>query len=375
MANITIKTVENKSQLMDFIKLAWKINSKDPNWVPHLIMDRKKILDKKKNPFFKHAEAEYFLAYKEGELVGRIAAITNQIHNDFQKDNAGFFGFLEGVNDAEVFRALLETCKEWLKQKGKDFMMGPMNPSTNDEIGFLIDGFDTPPYFMMTHNLPYYNDLMEKIGFNKVKDLYAYMIHEDTFNFSEKLQQVTRASKKKLGVEIRAVDMNHFQEELERIRYVYNNAWARNWGFVPMTPEEFDFIAADFKKIIDPNLVLIAEIKEKPVGFSLALPDYNQVFAKIPNGRLLPFGWLKFMLNKNKINSLRVITLGVVQELQHAGIGGLFYLETFDRGTKSGYHSAEMSWILEDNDLMNRAAKLMGATAPYKTYRIYGVPL
>jgi hypothetical protein len=375
MADIIIKTVENKSQLMDFIRLPWKINSQDPNWVPPLIMDRKKILDKEKNPFFKHAEADYFLAYKSGELVGRIAAITNQMHNDFQKDNSGFFGFLEGINDPEVFRVLLDTCKEWLKQKGKDFMMGPMNPSSNDEMGFLIDGFDTPPYFMMTHNPPYYNDIMEKIGFQKVKDLFCYMIRENTFNFSDKLQQVTQAAKKKLGVEIRAVDLNHFQEELERIRYVYNNAWARNWGFVPMTPEEFDFIAADFKKIIDPNLVLIAEIKGKPVGFSLALPDYNQVFAKIPNGKLFPFGWIKFLLNKKKIDSLRVITLGVIQELQHAGIGGLFYLETFERGTKTGYHSAEMSWILEDNDLMNRAAKLMGATDPYKTYRIYGVPL
>jgi hypothetical protein len=375
MADITIKTVENKSQLMDFIKLAWKINSQDPHWVPPLIMDRKKVLDKEKNPFFKHAEADYFLAYKNGELVGRIAAITNQMHNDYQKDNSGFFGFLEGINDPEVFRILLDTCKEWLKKKGKDFMMGPMNPSTNDEVGFLIDGYDTPPYFMMTHNLPYYNDIMEKIGFQKVKDLFCYMIRDDTFNFSEKLQQVTQATKKKLGVEIRAVDLNHFQEELDRIRYVYNNAWAKNWGFVPMTPEEFDFIAADFKKIIDPNLVLIAEIKGKPVGFSLALPDYNQVFAKIPNGKLFPFGWIKFLLNKKKIDSLRVITLGVIQELQHAGIGGLFYLETFERGTKTGYRSAEMSWILEDNDLMNRAAKLMGASDPYKTYRIYGVPL
>ncbi|MBN2365842.1 MAG: hypothetical protein EH225_07440 [Calditrichaeota bacterium] len=374
MSEIIIKSVENKAQLMDFIKFAWKINAGDPNWVPPLVMDRKKILDKNKNPFFQHSEAEYFLAYKNGELVGRIAAITNQMHNDFHKDNSGFFGFLEGIDDPNVFRALLDTAREWLKKKGKDFMMGPMNPSTNDEIGILIDGFDTPPYFMMTHNPPYYQELMETLGFPKVKDVLAFMIDKESFIFSDKLIQVARATKEKLGVVIRAVDMDDFQAELARIRSIYNNAWSRNWGFVPMTPEEFDFLAADFKKIIDPRLVLIAEIKGKPVGFSLALPDYNQVFAKIPNGRLFPLGWLKFLIYRKKINSLRVITLGVIQELQHAGIGGLFYLETFERGTKNGYNSAEMSWILEDNNMMIRAAKLMGGR-PYKTYRIYGVPL
>ncbi len=374
MSDISIKVVENKRELKQFIKFAWKVNSADPNWVPPLISDRLKVLDKHKNPFFKHAEAEYFLAYRNGEIVGRIAAITNQMYNDFQNDNAGFFGFLEGIDDPEVFKLLLDTAKKWVKEKGKDFIMGPMNPSTNDEIGFLIDGFDRPPYFMMTHNPPYYPKLMDQLNYPKVKDVYAYYIHEDTFIFSEKLRRVAEFTRKKMGIDIRPVRMKEFEAELEKIRYIYNNAWAKNWGFVPMTPEEFDFIANDFKKIIDPDLVLLAEIKGKPVGFSLALPDYNQIFAKIPSGKLLPLGWLKFLTEKNKINSLRVITLGVVQELQHTGIGGLFYLETFDRGTKKGYISAEMSWILEDNELMVKSAKLMGGK-PYKTYRIYGVPL
>jgi hypothetical protein len=374
MSDIQIKVVTTKKELKQFIKFAWKVNSADPNWVPPLISDRLKVLDRQKNPFFKHAEAEYFLAYRNGEIVGRIAAITNQIHNDYQNDNAGFFGFLEGIEDPEVFKLLLDTAKKWVKEKGKDFIMGPMNPSTNDEIGFLIDGFDTPPYFMMTHNPTYYPKLMDQLDYPKVKDVYAYYIHEDTFIFSEKLRKVADASRKKMGINIRTVQMSDFEAELEKVRYVYNNAWAKNWGFVPMTPEEFDFIANDFRKIIDPDLVLIAEIKGKPVGFSLALPNYNRVFAQIPSGKLLPFGWLKFLLTKNKIKSLRVITLGVIQELQHTGIGGIFYLETFERGTSKGYDSAEMSWILEDNELMVKAAKLMGGK-PYKTYRIYGVPL
>jgi len=374
MSNIEIKAVSNQKDLNNFIKIVWKINSNDPYWVPPLLMDRIKILDRKKNPFFKHAEAEYFLAFRNGDLVGRIAAITNQRHNEFHKDNTGFFGFLEGVNDPQVFKMLLDTTKSWLHTKGKDYMIGPMNPSTNDEIGFLVDGFDSPPYFMMTHNPPYYVDIMQQLGYEKVKDVYAYHIQKNTFNMSEKLVKVSSVTKEKMGITIRNVNLNDFKEELERIRYVYNNAWSKNWGFVPMTPEEFDYIATDFKKIIDPELVLIAEQKAKPIGFSLALPDYNRVFAKIKNGRLFPVGWIKFLTERKKIDSLRIITLGVIQELQHVGIGGLFYIETFKRGTQKGYENAEMSWILEDNELMIKAASLMGGQQ-YKTYRIYGSSL
>lgn len=374
MSQIEIRPVENKNQLKEYIKFVWKINASDPSWVPPLIMNYMKVLDPNKNPFFQHASAEYFMAYRNGDAVGRIAAITNQRHNEYHKDNTGFFGFLDGINDPEVFHDLLDTAKTWLREKGKDFMIGPMNPSTNDEIGILINGFDTPPYLMMTHNPPYYKKLMEELGYQKIKDMYAYYIHKDTFNFNEKLIKVAETTKEKLGVKIRSVNLKNFNEELERIRYIYNNAWSKNWGFVPMTPEEFDFIADDFKKLIDPNLVLIAEMKGKPVGFSLALPDYNQVFKKIKNGKLFPSGWIKFLIERKKINSLRVITLGVVPELQHVGIGGIFYLETFYRGTAAGYPSAEMSWVLEDNELMNKAAILMGGKK-YKTYRIYGTAL
>lgn len=374
MGNIQIKTVETKKELIDFIKLAWKTNAGDPNWVPPLMMDRLNILDKKKNPFFKHAEAEYFLAYRDGELVGRIAAIDNRNHNEFHQDNAGFFGFLEGVNDQAVFEALLDTAKNWLKERGKSEMMGPMNPSTNDEIGFLIDGFDTPPYFMMTHNPRYYPEIMDQLGYEKAKDVYAYYIDKDIVQVSDKLRNVSVQTRQKFGVDIRTIRMNEFDAELERVRSIYNDAWAKNWGFVPLTPEEINYIADDFKKIIDPELVLIGEINGQPIGFLLALPNYNEVFSKIPNGKLFPTGWLKFLIHRKKIKNLRVITLGIIQKLQKSGIGGLFYLDIIERGIKCGYYSAEMSWILEDNDLMNRAARLLGGE-PYKIYRIYGTPL
>ncbi|GAB4333840.1 MAG: GNAT family N-acetyltransferase [Calditrichia bacterium] len=374
MTPIIIRPVTNKSELLQFIKFAWKVNKKDPNWVPPLMMDMLNRLNKEKNPFFKHSQVELFLAYRGAEIVGRIAAIDNKMHNDFHQDKVGFFGFLEAENDREVFEKLLETAEDWLKKRGKDTILGPTNFSTNDEIGFLIDGFDTPPFFMMTHNPRYYPEMMDSLGYQKAKDVYAYYIDQKSVVISDKLKQISNANRERMNVKIRSVDMQHFDEELERVRTVYNNAWARNWGFVPLTPEEIDFIAADFKRIIDPELVLLAEIDGKPVGFLLALPNYNEVFAKIKNGKLFPFGWIKFLTGKKKIKSMRVLTLGIIQQLQQSGLGALFYMEIIQRGIKAGYQSAEMSWVLEDNDLMNRAAQLLGG-APYKTYRLYSKPL
>lgn len=360
--------------MMDFIKFPWKIYANDPNWVPPLIMDRKKFLDREKNPFFKDNPSEFYLAYRNGEIVGRIAAIINHQHNKFHNDKTGFFGFLEAVNDRDVFEALLNTVKDWLKERGYDLMMGPMNPSTNDEAGFLIDGYDSSPYFMMTHNPPYYVQIMESLGYQKSKDLYAYYIDQEIVKLSEKLTRVGDRIRKDIPLTIRCVDMKNFHQELELIRTIYNDAWARNWGFVPMTPAEFDFIANDFKKIIDPGLVLIGEYKEEAVGFLLAMPDYNRVFKKIPNGRLFPFGLFTFLLNKKKINTMRVITLGIKQKYQPLGLGALFYIEIVQRGIKLGYFSAEMSWVLEDNESMNKGAKLLGGRI-HKTYRIYEIPL
>lgn len=354
---------------MAFIKLPWKINENDPNWIPPLIMDRLKVLNKKKNPFFKTNPADFFLAFNNGEIVGRIAAIINHQHNQFHGDKTGFFGFLEAINDKAVFETLLNTAREWLKERDCDTMMGPMNPSTNDEAGFLIEGFDSPPYFMMTHNPPYYNDMMQELGFEKAKDLYAYYIDQNTLNV-KRVDKLSESMRRKFPVSIRMLNMKNFDSELQMVREIYNDAWSKNWGFVPMTAEEFDFIANDFRKIIDPELVLIAEYKDKPIGFSLAIPNYNEIFKKIPNGKLFPFGFITFLRNKNKLKSLRAITLGVVKEYQTTGIGGMLILETINRGLSAGYFSAEMSWVLEDNDLMNRAASLVGGYI-HKKYRVY----
>jgi GNAT superfamily N-acetyltransferase len=372
--NIEIKPVNTKSDLMKFIKLPWKIYEDDPNWVPHLIMERKKFFDKNKNPFFKNNPTQFYLAYRNGELVGRIGAILNKQHNEFHKDKTGFFGFLECVDDIEISKALLDTAKIWLKERGCDLIMGPMNPSTNDECGFLVKGFDKPPYFMMTHTKKYYIDHMEKQGFEKAKDLLAYEISYDNLSHNPKLERVAKIIQKKYPVTIRKVNMKRFNEELELVREVYNDAWSRNWGFVPMTREEFNFVANDFKQIIDPNVVFIGEFKGEPIGFMLALPDYNQVFIKIRNGRLFPTGIFKFLYYKSKINRLRVITLGIKQKYQPLGLGALFYQAIIENAKPNGYYGAEMSWVLEDNELMVKAAELLGGYV-HKVYRIYQAPL
>lgn len=371
--NFEIRPVQGKKDLLAFIKLQWKINQDDPNWVPPLLMDRLKLLNKQNNPFFKDNPAEFFLAYRDGEIVGRIAAIINYQHNKFQEDKTGFFGFLEAENDKVVFEALLKEVEKWLKGKNCDLMMGPMNPSTNDEVGFLIDGFDSPPYFMMTHNPAYYNSIMQDLGFEKAKDMYAYYIHRDNLNMG-RINHLSEGMKRKFQVSMRSIDLKKFNDELKTVREIYNDAWSKNWGFVPMTPEEFDFVANDFRKIIDPELVMIAEYRGNPIGFSLALPNYNEVFKKIPSGRLFPFGLITFLLNKGKIKSLRAITLGVTKDYQTSGIGGMLILETIRRGLSAGYECAEMSWVLEDNELMKKGASMVGGSI-YKTYRVYQKPI
>jgi GNAT superfamily N-acetyltransferase len=370
MDQITIKPVHSSKDLRTFIKVPWKIYQNDSAWVPPLIMDRKKLLNSKKNPFFQHAEMEMFIAYKDGEAVGRIAAITNENHNKFHEDNVGFFGFFESINDQAVASDLLDHAFKFLKDKGKDGILGPMNPSTNDEVGLLIDGFDTPPMVMMCHNPPYYATLLSKYGLKKAKDLYAWFYDARETPFPEKIVKIARITGERYGITIRHIKLKNIMEELNLLREVYNNAWSRNWGFVPMTEEEITHTANDLKQIAFEDLLLLAEKDGKPVGFSVSLPDINQILKKIPNGRLLPTGIFKLLLGMKKIDSVRVLILGIVKELQHGGLGSMLYLETFRRSTARGIYKGEFSWILEDNHTMNRVLETLGAKI-YKTYRIY----
>ena len=365
--------VSTKKELLEFIKFPWDIYEDDNNWVPPLITERKDFLDKDKNPFFKHADVVFYLAKKNEEIVGRIAGIVNDNHIEFQKEKAGFFGFFECVEDYEIAEVLLDTVRNWLKSKGMEIMRGPANFSSNEEWGFLLEGFDSPPVFMMSYNPRYYLDFMERYGMRKAKDLYAYFIDKNSPP-PQRVVKMAESIRQKERISLHNINMKDLKNEADKVKTIYNSAWSKNWGFVPMTDEEFDHMVEGLKKVVDPHLVFIAEVDGRPAGFSLALPDVNQVLHRI-NGRLFPLGIFKLLWHtkiKNKIDGVRIITMGVIPEFQKRGIDTVFYVETFNVGVKRGYTWAEMSWVLEDNVKMNRILDLLGAKL-YKKYRVYEI--
>ena len=371
MASIKIRTVQNKKELMKFIKFQWEIYKDDKYWVPPLIMERKKLLNKEKNPFFKHAEAEYFLAEKDGKLVGRIAAIKNDMHLKYHNDNAGFFGFFECINDQQTANVLFDTAKNWLNKKGLKKMMGPANPSSNDEWGMLLEGYDDSPRILMTYNPKYYNNLCENYGMKKAKDMYAWKLEYSKVTSSDKLRRGQEIVKKRYNIKVTQLDMKNFDRDLEKFKYVYNKAWAPNWGFVPMTEEQIDAMAKDLKPIAEPSLVLFGTIGDELVGAALVMLDYNQIFKNM-NGRLFPFNFIKLFTQKKKITWARVLTLGIIPEFQKKGLDAVLYWEILERAHKLGIDKGEASWVLEDNDMMNRGLKLMKAEK-YKKYRIWEI--
>jgi hypothetical protein len=369
LEKIEVSPVENRRALQDFIRLPWKFYRDDPCWVPPLLVDMKKLLDRSKNPFFDHSTAEFFLARRNGEIVGRIAAILNNNHNRFHNERAAFFGFFECANDTEAASALLERAARWAREKGMVELRGPMNYSTNETVGILIEGFDTSPYIMMPHNPAYYPALIEAAGFEKAMDLYAWwLLTEKGLN-----PKIVRVGEKVLndgGIRVRSIDMKRFWDEVEIIKGIYNDAWSNNWGFVPMTDAEFHHMAKDLKAAVDPRVLLIAEKNGEPVAFSLALPDFNQALKKL-NGRLFPTGLLKLLYHARHIRQVRVLALGIAKKYQNwNGFGAALYYESFRRGVEAGYRSCEFSWTLESNDLINRSMSLFGAQI-YKRYRIY----
>ncbi len=365
---IVIQKVETDKDLMKFIKFPWDVYKNDKNWVPPLIVDRKKVFSKVKNPFFQHAEADYFLAYKNDKIVGRIAAIKNDLHNSTHEDKVGFFGYFECMNDQEVANKLFNTAAEWLKQRGLTAMRGPANPSVNDEYGMLLEGFDDPPRLLMTYNPEYYLTLCDNYGLAKIKDLYAYKLDTEKVLGSEKLARVAEIARKRSNIVIKSLDMKNFQSELEKVKEIYNRAWEKNWGFVPMTEAEIDAMAEDLKMLIEPGLVLFGEVDGKTIGFSLCMLDYNHIFKQM-NGKLFPYLY-KIWTKKKEIKWARVITLGVIPEFQRRGLDAVFYWENVTRAKKMGILYGEASWILEDNAMMNRGAEVMQGEI-YKKYRVY----
>jgi GNAT superfamily N-acetyltransferase len=365
---------ENKKELKRFVELAWTLNKNDPCWVAPLRVQVLDNLDTRKNPFYKHAEIRCWNAYKDGEHVGRIAAITDKNHNEIHKDKTGFFGFFEAVNDPAVAKELFQVAEEWVKSRGMDQIRGPVNPSLNHEAGLLIDGFDREPYIMMTHNLKYYQSLIEGLGYGKSKDLLAFEMPTSQ-PFPERMLAMANKVLEKAHIKFRPIDMKNFKSEVKLLKDIYNDAWEQNWGFVPMNDAEFDHMAKSLKDAIWPEFCLIAESQGQPIGFSLALPDINQVLKNNPSGRLLPFGLFKLLLGlnpkKKKITQVRVITLGVKKAFRATGVASTFYLESYRRAKEFGLVRGEMSWILEDNQQMLAAINAFWGKPAYKTYRIY----
>jgi GNAT superfamily N-acetyltransferase len=354
--------------LKEFVELPYRLYRDDPYWVPPLRIAVKELLDRHKHPFYVNADAEFFLARQDGRVVGRIAAVLDRTHNRIHGEEAGFFGFFESIDDVAVAQALLTRARQWVSERGAKFLRGPMNPSTNYECGMLVDGFDSSPMVMMTYNPRYYPVLLERVGLRKAKDLLAYYCPVATIEM-DKIEKLSNRVLAKNGVRVRPIKMKDFANEVERVWHVYGLAWSRNWGFVPMTREEFFAQGKEMKQILKPDLVLIGEAGDRVVGFALALPDINQAL-KPAGGSLFPTGLVKILYHQRLIKSVRVVALGVVPEHQASGLPAVFYATLVRNARKLGYGECEMSWILEDNLLMNRSLEVMGARR-YKTYRIY----
>jgi GNAT superfamily N-acetyltransferase len=369
---LIVQEVKNKQDLMAFIRFPWKIYKGDRYWVPPLIKDQ--LLKFSPNhPFHSHSEMILFLVHRGEEIVGRIAGIIDHHYIEFHQEKVGFFGFFESIQDAEVAKTLLSKVRDWLKGHEIEKMIGPITPSTNDECGLLVEGFDASPCIMMPYNPPYYPSLLEGFGLKKAMDLYAYFLGKSFFIF-DRLDRITeRLKKKEPRLSVRPLNLRHLDEELKIIKEIYNKAWSKNWGFVPMTEEEIDDLAKNLKPLIIPDLVILAYWGEEPIGFSVALPDYNEILKHL-NGKVGLLGAIKFLYYSRKINTVRVMLLGVKHAFQKKGVEGLLYMEAFKRGTQKGYHQSECSWILENNVLMQHGIEAMGGRR-YKTYRIYEAPL
>ena len=373
--SLQVVKVERKSDLNEFIRLPWSLYKDDPNWIPPLILERRMQLSPK-NPYFEHAKFCSWITYRNGKPVGRISAQIDRLHIDRYQDATGFFGMLEAEDNSLTFRALLSTAESWLRDQGMQQISGPFNLSINQELGLLVDGFDTPPSLMMGHARPYYADRIEKDGYQKEKDLLAYIINTDS-KMTAAAKRITARAKDR--IHIRRLQKSDFVNELEIIRNIFNDAWSQNWGFIPWTEAEFEHLGKDLKMLADEELIKIAEADGKPAAFMVVLPNINEVIRDL-NGRLLPFGWLK-MLWRLKVKypkSARIPLMGVRSQYHNSLMGAALAFGIFadvqQQVLKRGIKEIELSWILEDNMRMRNIIESNSGRV-YKTYRIYSKKL
>ena len=369
--SVEIRHVATRRDLNTFVHLPWAIYRNHPLWVPPLKFDVRNRLDRAKNPFFEHAEAEYWLAFRDGDPVGRITAHYDRNFNRFQHNEWGMFGWFEARDDPLVAGALLDAAEEWLRDRKRDRMVGPLSFSTNDQdAGLLVDGFDREPLILNQWTQPYYPALLEGAGLTKAMDLYMWELWvDDRASVHPAIVRMAEEVKTKHGIDVRGMRKRDLRSEVDRFLEVYNEAWERNWGFVPLTDEEVRHYAKELKPILDENWAFIAEKDGETVGAALTLPDYNQVLKHL-NGRLLPIGWAKALYWRRKINRVRVFALGVKAKHQHTGVAAKLYTEHFDSAARTPQKGGEMGWILETNKSMNRAMEGMGGKI-VSTYRLF----
>ena len=373
---LAVTPVETGRDLDAFISLPWRIYADDPAWVPPLRREVRALVDREHHPFYRHGDGQIFLARRDGEVVGRILASDDPHYNQRHGTDVGMFGLFESVDDPEVAHALLDAAAAWLRGRGRTGMLGPIEYSTNYTCGLLVQGFDTPPRLLMNHNPPYYRALLEGHGLRPVKELYAWWIDQRP-DLRPWLARADRIARR--GVTLRAIRKKQLAEEVEKAKVIYNQAWYDNWGSVRMTDAEFDDLGKHLAEIADENLLVMAEKDGEPIGFSLSLPDANEAFRAVGDGRLVrwgfvPIGLVRLLLGLRRIKTFRYFALGVLPGFQGRGIAEAMVLRTVGEALKAGYTGCEMGWTLDDNDRVNRAIQAVGAKR-YKTYLIYEAAL
>jgi GNAT superfamily N-acetyltransferase len=392
--SIDIHPVRTPQDFEDFVRFPYWLYREDPNWVPPLLSERRKSLHPDHNPFFDHAEVVLWLArrntsrqrdrprQRDRQVVGTISSHIDHLHNQVRGESTGMFGFFETVDDYPVAEAMLTTACDWARQRGMTTLKGPFSFSLNQECGLLLRGDPGPPMVMIPHNPDYYVQFCERFGLTKALDLYAYLVdltrfEGDPARFPAKLLRVTDKVRKRDRFTIRHTSAKTYSDDLQKIKMIYNQAWAENWGFVPLTDAEFDKMEADLKQIFDPDLGVGAEVDGQPAGVGIAIPDINQVLRHL-NGRLFPIGWLKALWLLRSIDRSRLFMLGVPHEYRGQGIEAVLFYEVVKAAILKGHKEMEISWILENNDMMNRIIRNLGQACGvyvYRTYRLFQMPI
>jgi GNAT superfamily N-acetyltransferase len=369
---IEIVEVKSKRGFRRFIQFPNILYRGDPNYVPELNVSQKAIFNRWKNPFFEHSKVDFFLAYKEKKVAGRIALIRNNNHILLSGEKCGFFGFFESIDDYDVAKTLLDKAMTWLKNEGLTKIIGPENFTTNDSCGMLVSGFDTPAVVMMPYNKGYYNDFLIRYGFESEMDLSSYFIGDQilTSPAIEKLVKHFSNKLKASDIIIRPINFKNFDQEISSFRNVYNQSNISNWGFLPLNEKEFREMALLLRQFVPEKLVLIVEKEKQQIGFIVVLPDLNQVLIHIKSGKLLPVGIFKFLWYKRKINKARILILGILPEFRNKGIDIVMYKTIQENAATLGIYSAEACYVMEDNLLMKSIIEKIGGVS-VKKYRIY----